>query len=58
MMAFEISSVMENDGSVEKAEAYAKELEDVSKLPIWFLRNVWFCTFTEYHILTCRSSNL
>ncbi|XP_024029262.1 LOW QUALITY PROTEIN: uncharacterized protein At4g18490 [Morus notabilis] len=32
MMEFEISSVMENDGNVEKAEAYAKELEDICNM--------------------------
>lgn len=32
MMEFEISSVMENDGNVGKAEAYAKELEDVCNM--------------------------
>lgn len=31
MMELEIPLVMENDGNVEKAEAYAKELDDVSK---------------------------
>lgn len=31
-MELEIHSIMENDGNVEKAEAYTKELEDVSKL--------------------------
>lgn len=30
MMELEIPLVMENDGNVEKAEAYAKELDDVS----------------------------
>lgn len=36
VMEYEISSILENDGNVEKAEAYAKELEDVSKLLIRF----------------------
>lgn len=35
-MELEISSLLENDGNVKKAEAYTKELEDVSKLPINF----------------------
>lgn len=32
MMDLEIPIVMENDGNVEKAEAYTKDLDDVSKL--------------------------
>ena len=32
MMDLEIPLVMENDGNVEKAEAYTKDLDDVSKL--------------------------
>ncbi|KAF3451380.1 hypothetical protein FNV43_RR07475 [Rhamnella rubrinervis] len=32
VMEFEISSVLENDGNVEKAEAYAKELEDICNM--------------------------
>lgn len=36
VMELEISSLPENDGNVEKAEAYTRELEDVSKVPIHF----------------------
>ena len=32
MMDLEIPLVMENDGNVEKAEAYMKDLDDVSEL--------------------------
>lgn len=32
MMELEIPFVMETDGNVEKAQAYTKELDDVSKL--------------------------
>lgn len=42
VMEFEISSIPENDGNVEKAEAYAKELEDVSKLTDLLLRHIVF----------------
>ena len=34
VMELDIPSVMEDDGNVEQAEAYAKELEDVSKLSL------------------------
>lgn len=37
MKELEVSSVMEGDGNVEKAEAYAKELEDVSDPWIYFI---------------------
>ena len=36
MMDLELSSTIESDGNVEKAEAFAKELEDVSKFIHYF----------------------
>jgi hypothetical protein len=42
MMELEIPLVMETDGNVEKAEAYTKELDSVSKLLITLSAIKWF----------------
>jgi hypothetical protein len=43
MKDVEISVASENDGNVEKAEAYAKELEDVSQLYIYVIFGIYTC---------------
>jgi len=43
MKDVEISVAAENDGNVEKAEAYAKELEDVSQLYIYVIFGIYTC---------------
>lgn len=47
----EIPLVMGNDLNVEKAEAYTKDLEDVSKLPVSLDFFNFFLLLIELHIL-------
>lgn len=47
-MEIEISTVMQNDGIMKKAEAYTKELENVSIVPmmyIFFFLSFFFLSF-------------
>ena len=44
MKDVEISVAAENDGNVEKAEAYAKELEGVSQLQIYVIFGIYTCS--------------
>lgn len=44
MKDVEISLAEENDGNVEKAEAYAKELESVSQLLIYAIFGIYTCS--------------
>lgn len=46
--------VMETDENVEKAEAYTKELEDVSKLRLnYFCYELLLCTFWLWRSIIC-----
>ena len=56
MMDLEIPLVMENDGNVEKAEAYTKDLDDVSKLG--FIYQILSDSYRLHTIVAHQTMNL